>query len=176
VTFTETPLKGAFLIDLEPHPDERGYFARTYCRKEFEAHGIELSIVQSNLSFNRKAGTLRGIHFQKEPKGESKLVRCTQGAIFYVILDLRPRSSTFGRHFTVKLTAKNHRALFIPGTFANGFQSLVDDTIVEYQMGEYYAAELSSGYRYDDSAFSISWPLPTSVISARDLAWPRFQQ
>ncbi|HEY2711149.1 MAG TPA: dTDP-4-dehydrorhamnose 3,5-epimerase family protein [Chthoniobacterales bacterium] len=176
MTFTETPLKGAFLIDLEPRRDERGYFARTYCGKEFEAHGIELSIVQSNLSFNRKAGTLRGIHFQKEPRGEAKLVRCTRGAIFYVIVDLSPRSSTFGQHFATGLTAKSHRALFIPGTFANGFQSLVDDTIVEYQMGEYYVPTLSSGYRYDDSAFAISWPLPVSVISARDLAWPPFQQ
>ncbi len=176
MTFTETPLKGAFLIDLEPHPDERGYFARTYCRKEFEAHGIELSIVQSNLSFNRKAGTLRGIHFQKEPKGEPKLVRCTQGEIYYVIIDLRPQSSTFGQHFATRLAAKSHRALFIPGTFANGFQSLVDETIVEYQMGEYYVPEFSSGHRYDDSAFFISWPLPVSIISARDLAWPPFLQ
>lgn len=172
--FTETPLRGAFVIDLEPHPDKRGFFARTYCRQEFEAHGLDLAIVQSNLSFNQKAGTLRGLHFQKQPASEPKLVNCAQGGIYYVILDLRPSSPTYARHFALELSAHNWRGLFIPECFANGFQSLVDGTVVQYQMGEYYAPANAAGYRYDDPAFSINWPLPVSAISEVDLAWPSF--
>ncbi|MGH8093088.1 MAG: dTDP-4-dehydrorhamnose 3,5-epimerase family protein [Chthoniobacterales bacterium] len=172
--FTETPFKGAFLIDLEPRLDKRGFFARSYCRREFEAKGLNLAVVQSNLSFNLKAGTLRGMHFRKDAPGEAKLVRCMVGAIFDVIIDLRPQSPTYRQYFATELTADNHRALFIPAYFAQGFQALTDNTLVEYQMGEYYAADLAAGFRYDDPAFAIRWPRPAGTISEQDLAWPRF--
>jgi len=176
VIFTETPLKGAFLIDLEPHPDSRGFFARTFCRREFEANGLNPAIAQCNLSFNHKAGTLRGMHFQEAPAGEAKLVRCVRGRIYDVIVDLRPRSPTYRERFVVELTAESYRALFVPEVFAHGFQSLVDETLVEYQMSEYYAPERGSGFRYDDPAFTLAWPLAITVISEQDLAWPAFSQ
>lgn len=172
--FTETPLKGAFLIDLEPHQDTRGFFARSFCRREFEAYGLAPDIAQRNFSFNRTAGTLRGMHFQKAPASEAKVVRCLRGRIHDVIVDLRPESQTFGKHFAVELSGENLRALFVPESFAHGFQSLVDETLVEYQMSEYYAPELGSGFRYDESAFAITWPLQVAIISEQDLAWPAF--
>lgn len=174
--FTETPLKGAFLIDLEPHLDSRGFFARTFCRREFEAHGLNPAIAQCNLSFNLKAGTLRGMHFQDAPAGEAKLVRCVRGRIYDVIIDLRPQSPTYREHFAVELTAESYRALLVPEFFAHGFQSLVDETLVEYQMSEYYAREQSHGFRYDDPAFALAWPFAITVISEQDLAWPRFSR
>ncbi|MEO7725131.1 MAG: dTDP-4-dehydrorhamnose 3,5-epimerase family protein [Chthoniobacterales bacterium] len=174
MTFTETPLRGAYLIDLEPHQDSRGFFARSFCRREFEAHGLDADIAQRNFSFNKKAGTLRGMHFQKPPASESKLVRCLRGRIQDVIVDLRPESATYRQHFAVELNDESYRALFVPECFAHGFQSLVDDTLVEYQMSEYYAPELGSGFRYDESAFAIIWPLPVATISEQDLAWPAF--
>jgi dTDP-4-dehydrorhamnose 3,5-epimerase len=176
VIFTETPLKGAFLIDLEPHLDSRGFFARTFCRREFEAHGLNPSIAQCNLSFNHRAGTLRGMHFQEAPAREAKLVRCLRGRIYDVIIDLRPQSSTYREHFVVELTADSYRALFVPEFFAHGFQSLVDETLVEYQMSEYYARERSRGFRYDDPVFALPWPLAITVISEQDLAWPAFSR
>ncbi len=174
MTFTETPLQGAFLIDLERHQDSRGFFARSFCRREFEAHGLDPEIAQRNLSFNEKAGTLRGMHFQKAPASEAKLVRCLRGRILDVIVDLRPESRTYRRHFAVELSDETLRALFIPKSFAHGFQSLVDQTLVEYQMSESYAPALGSGFRYDENAFAITWPLPVTVISEQDLAWPAF--
>ena len=174
MTFTETPLQGAFLIDLEPHQDSRGFFARSFCRREFEAHGLDPEIAQRNLSFNEKAGTLRGMHFQKAPASEAKLVRCLRGRILDVIVDLRPESQTYRTFFAVELSAETLRALFVPKSFAHGFQSLVDQTLVEYQMTESYAPDLASGFRYDETAFAITWPLPVSVISEQDLAWPAF--
>jgi len=174
MTFTETPLKGAFVIELEPHRDERGWFARTYCQQEFEKHGIKFAIVQSNLSLSLRAGTLRGMHFQKEPHAESKLIRCVRGSIHDVVIDLRPDSPTYRRHFALELSGDNLRALFIPEGFAHGFQSLADETMVEYQMGNYYSAKAVAGYRYDDPAFAISWPRSVSTISKQDLAWPSF--
>jgi dTDP-4-dehydrorhamnose 3,5-epimerase len=176
VIFTETPLKGAFLIDLEPHLDSRGFFARTFCRREFEAHGLNPAIAQCNLSFNHTAGTLRGMHFQEAPAREAKLVRCVRGRIYDVIIDLRPQSSTYREHFVVELTAESYRALFIPEFFAHGFQSLVDETLVEYQMSEYYAPENGTGFRYDDPAFALPWPLAITVISEQDLGWPAFSR
>jgi dTDP-4-dehydrorhamnose 3,5-epimerase len=176
VIFTETRLKGAFLIDLEPHPDSRGFFARTFCRREFETHGLNPAIAQCNLSFNHKAGTLRGMHFQEAPAGEAKLVRCLRGRIYDVIIDLRPESPTYRGHYAVELTAESYRALFVPESFAHGFQSLVDETLVEYQMSEYYAPEHGSGFRYDDPAFTLAWPLAITVISEQDLGWPAFSQ
>jgi dTDP-4-dehydrorhamnose 3,5-epimerase len=174
--FTETPLKGAFLVDLEPHLDSRGFFARTFCRREFEANGLNPAIAQCNLSFNHKAGTLRGMHFQEAPAGEAKLVRCVRGRIYDVIIDLRPESPTYRGHFAVELTAESYRALFVPESFAHGFQSLVDETLVEYQMSEYYAPERGSGFRYDDPAFALAWPLAITVISEQDIAWPAFSR
>jgi dTDP-4-dehydrorhamnose 3,5-epimerase len=176
VIFTETPLKGAFLIDLEPHLDSRGFFARTFCRREFEAHGLNPAIAQCNLSFNHRAGTLRGMHFQEAPAREAKLVRCLRGRIYDVIIDLHPQSSTYREHFVVELTAESYRALFVPESFAHGFQSLVDETLVEYQMSEYYAREHSHGFRYDDPAFALAWPLAITVMSEQDLAWPAFSR
>ena len=173
--FTETPLKGAFLIDPESQTDVRGLFARTYCKREFEAHGLQFEIVQSNLSLNLKAGTLRGLHFQREPVAEPKLIRCVRGKLYCVIIDLRASSIRYGEHLAIELTAGTHRALFIPKSFASGFQTLADETIVEYHMGEFYAPELAAGYRYDDPAFSIVWPLPIRVISKQDLSWPAFR-
>jgi len=172
--FTESPLNGAFVIELEPHRDERGWFARTYCRQEFEKHGIKLAIAQSNLSLSLRAGTLRGMHFQRELQAEAKLVRCVRGSIHDVVIDLRPDSRTYREHFALELSDDIFRALFIPEGFAHGFQSLADETMVEYQMGNYYSADDVAGYRYDDPAFAISWPRPVSTISKQDLAWPPF--
>ena len=170
----ETPLPGAFVIELELRRDRRGFFARSYCRREFERSGLDLEIVQTNLSFNAKAGTLRGMHFQRPPAEESKLVRCSRGTIFDVIIDLRRDSATYGKHFAVELSDDSHRALFVPKGFAHGFQALSDEVMVEYQMGAYYSPNEATGIRYDDPAFAIEWPLPVTTISEQDLSWPRF--
>ncbi len=172
--FTETPLPGAFIIDLEPRQDARGFFARTFCRREFEEHGLNPNIVQCNLSYNLAAGTLRGMHLQKEPASEVKLVRCLRGAIHDVIADLRPESATYRQHFGVELTAQNRRALYVPESFAHGFQTLMDDTEIAYQMSEFHQPGVAAGFRYDDPAFGIPWPRPIEVISEQDLAWPPF--
>lgn len=172
--FTETPLQGAFIIDLEPHRDERGFFARTFCAREFSRHGLESLVAQCNLSSNSKAGTLRGMHMQRPPLGEAKLVRCVRGAIHDVVVDMRPQSATYRRHFAVELSMENRRALFIPALFAHGFQTLTDNAEIEYQMSEFYAPDGAQGFRYDDPAFAIRWPLPISVISPQDLAWLPF--
>lgn len=172
--FTETALAGAYLIDVEPRQDERGFFARTYCRREFTERGLNPEVVQCNTSFNFKAGTVRGMHYQKPPASEAKLVRCIRGGILDVIVDLRSGSSTYGKHFATELTADNRRALFIPEFFAHGFQTLADDTEVHYQMSEFYDPKSGAGYRYDDPRLAIFWPLPVTLISAQDLAWPAF--
>lgn len=172
--FTETPLPGAFIIDLEPHRDERGFFARTFCAREFARHGLSARVVQCSLSSNSKAGTLRGMHFQQPPLSEAKLVRCVRGAIHDVVVDLRPQSATYRRQFAVELSMENRRALFVPALFAHGFQTLTDHTEVEYQMSEFYAPEAARGFRYNDPEFAIRWPLPISVISPQDLVWPSF--
>jgi dTDP-4-dehydrorhamnose 3,5-epimerase len=174
VKFTETPLAGAFIIDLEPHQDERGFFARTFCVHEFTNHGLNATVAQCSLSSNLKAGTMRGMHFQQPPLSEAKLVRCIRGAIHDVVVDLRPESDTYRRHLAVELSMENRRAVFIPALFAHGFQTLTDDAEVEYQMSECYAPEAARGFRYDDPAFAIRWPLPISVISQQDLDWPPF--
>lgn len=174
VIFTEIPLKGAFVVDLEPHTDERGFFARTFCCREFEAHGLNPEVAQCNTSFNPQAGTLRGMHFQKSTGREAKLVRCVRGGIHDVIVDLRPGSATYQQHFPVKLTGENRRALFVPEFFAHGFQTLANDTEVEYHMSEFYDPGSVAGFRYDDPAFAIEWPLKVTAISPQDLTWPRF--
>jgi dTDP-4-dehydrorhamnose 3,5-epimerase len=173
--FTETPLKGAFVIEPEIIKDERGFFARTFCREEFTSRGLNPNVAQCNISFNSKKGTLRGMHYQAEPYAEVKLVRCTRGTIYDVIIDLRRESPTFKKWFAVELAAKNSKMLYVPENFAHGFQTLEDNTEVFYQMSEFYAPEQARGIRWDDPAFAIKWP-PASerLISDKDQAYPRF--
>lgn len=172
--FTETELTGAFIIELETLEDERGFFARTWCEQEFGARGLNPRLVQCNISFNRKKGTLRGMHYQTAPYGEAKLVRCTNGAIYDVIIDLRPDSPTFKRWVAVELTNDNRRALYIPEGLAHGFQSLKDNAEVFYQMSEFYRPEYAGGVRWDDPAFDIRWPVDEVIISARDRHYADF--
>jgi dTDP-4-dehydrorhamnose 3,5-epimerase len=170
--FTETKLKGAFIIDVEPREDERGFFARSWCEEEFQKHGLNPRLVQCNISFNKKCGTLRGMHYQIAPFAEAKVVRCTMGAIYDVIVDLRPDSATFKQWLAVELTADNHRALYIPEDFAHGFQTLADNVEVFYQMSEFYHPECARGARWNDPAFGIEWPVAESVISEKDQTFP----
>lgn len=172
--FRETALKGAFIIELDKHEDERGFFARAWCQREFLAHGLNPRLVQCNVSFNRRRGTLRGMHYQVAPHEEAKLVRCTRGAIYDVIIDLRPDSPTFMQWLAVELTADNYRMLYIPEGFAHGFQTLQDHTEVFYQMSEFYAPECARGIRWNDPAFAISWPPAERLISERDQQYPDF--
>lgn len=169
--FEAVPLNGAYLIELERLEDERGFFARSFCQDEFRAHGLEPVIAQCNVSFNRKRGTLRGLHYQAEPHAEAKLVRCTRGAIWDVIVDLREGSATARKWYATELTADNQRALYIPKGFAHGFQALVDDTEVLYQMSEFYYPESARGVRWDDRALAINWPLPNPIVSKRDQSY-----
>lgn len=170
--FTETKLGGAFVIDPEFREDERGFFARTFCQHEFAAHGLKVDVAQANLSFNHRAGTLRGLHFQRPPAAETKLVRCTRGAIVDVIVDLRPGSPTYLQHVAVELSEDNRRALYVPELFAHGYQTLTDGAEVTYQVGEFYTPGAEGGLRYDDPRLGIAWPLPVTVISDKDAAWP----
>lgn len=170
--FTETSVKGAFIIDLEPHTDTRGFFARMFCAREFATHGLSMPIVQANISFTRKRGTIRGFHYTVPPAAEAKLVRCVRGEIYNVIVDLRRDSPTFLRHFAVQLKAENRKALFVPEVVANAFQTLTDDVEIHYLMSEFYLPEVQRGLRYNDPALNITWPLPVSEISERDLQLP----
>jgi dTDP-4-dehydrorhamnose 3,5-epimerase len=172
--FTETALKGVFLIEPEKRQDERGFFARTWCQREFEAQGLTITWVQCNISFNRKKGTLRGMHYQAAPYAEAKLVRCTQGGIYDVIVDLRPDSPTFKQWVAVELRTDNYRMLFIPEGFAHGFQTLEDDTEVFYQMSEFYTPEYARGVRWNDPAFGIQWPPAERIMSERDQTYADF--
>lgn len=172
--FRETPLAGAFVIDLEAHRDERGFFARTFCSREFEQHGLAGVTVQSNLSYNFARGTLRGMHYQRPPAAETKLVRCVHGAIYDVIIDLRPDSPSYLQHFGIELTSANRSALYVPEMFAHGYQTLTDDAEVSYQVGEFYTPGFEAGLRFDDPAFAIDWPLPIAVISEKDQNWAPF--
>ena len=173
--FTQTPLHGAFVVDLERYEDERGFFARSWCQEEFAQHGLETNLAQCNISFNACKGTLRGMHYQTKPYLEAKLVRCTMGRIFDVMIDLRPTSPTYTRWFSIELTAENHRALFIPVGFAHGFQTLADDCEVFYQMSEFFHPECARGVRWNDPAFGIDWPDGTKIISPRDQEYPDFK-
>jgi dTDP-4-dehydrorhamnose 3,5-epimerase len=172
--FKETVLKGAFVMEPERIVDERGFFARTWCRSEFEAHGLNPNLVQCNISFNEKKGTLRGMHYQVTPRAEAKLVRCTAGAIYDVIVDLRPDSGTFKQWTGVELNADNRRMLYIPEGLAHGFLTLSDDAEVFYQMSEVYSAEHTRSVRWNDPAFGIQWPDEVLVISVRDRSYPDF--
>jgi dTDP-4-dehydrorhamnose 3,5-epimerase len=171
--FHETPLAGAFVIELERNEDERGSFARCWCRDEFAAHGITAEWVQANLSFNRRAGTLRGLHYQEAPHQEAKLIRCTAGAAFDVIVDLRPGSPTFARWTACELSAALGNMVYVPEGFAHGFQTLADDTELFYLMSEVYRPECARGVRWDAPALAIDWPpCRTRIVSARDQAFP----
>lgn len=172
--FQETNLKNAYLIELQRREDERGFFARTWCQQEFEEHGLNPRLVQCNLSFNKKKGTLRGMHYQAAPYEEAKLVHCTCGAIYDIIVDLRPDSATFKHYFGVTLSAAAHNMLYIPEGFAHGFLTLEDNTEVFYQMSEFYAPDYARGFRWNDPAFNIEWPAPVQVISERDATYPDF--
>ncbi|QJD88249.1 dTDP-4-dehydrorhamnose 3,5-epimerase [Cohnella herbarum] len=172
--FTETPLSGAYIIDLDRIEDERGFFARTFCVKEFSARGIILNIVQANTSYNKKRGTVRGMHYQLPPHAEPKLIRCVRGSIYDVIIDLREDSETYLKWFAAELNEQNQKMIYVPEGFAHGFQTLVDDTEVFYQMGEYYHQEAATGVRWDDSKFQIFWPLEVAVISVKDRSYPLF--
>ena len=166
--FIETKLKGAFVIELEPRKDDRGSFARTFCQREFEERGLKPTIVQASIAINRRKGTLRGMHFQYPPAAETKIVRCTRGAILDIIVDLRPESSTYLEHIAVELTADNMRSLYVPERFAHGYQVLEDNTDASYQMSESYTPSAEGGLPYDDPRLGLDWRLPVTVISARD--------
>lgn len=174
IVFSETNLKGAFLIDLEKREDDRGFFARTFCEREFDSHGLNSRFVQCNISFNKLKGTLRGMHYQAAPYEEAKLIRCTSGSVFDAIIDLRPGSATFKRHFGAVLSADNRRMLYIPEGFAHGFQTLQNDTEVFYQMSQFYSPEHARGVRWNDPAFGIGWPAGERIIIERDRTYPDF--
>jgi dTDP-4-dehydrorhamnose 3,5-epimerase len=172
--FVATPLSRAYVIEVEPIIDNRGQFARTFCVREFEQHGLLSRMVQASISFNRKKGTLRGLHYQAPPSREGKLVRCTAGAIFDVIVDLRPESPTYLRHFAATLSAENHTSLFIPPGLAHGFQTLMDKTEVSYMMTDFYEPQYARGVRWNDPAFGIQWPEDERTILDRDNDYPDF--
>jgi len=174
--FTETALPGAWIIDVEPHADERGFFARGFCADEFTAHGLNPVVAQTNLSANTRAGTLRGMHYQVPPAPEAKLVRCARGAIHDVIVDMRPDSPTHRQWIGVDLTEDNNRALYVPELFAHGFLTLADDTFVTYQVSQAYTPGTERGLRYDDPALGITWPAAVTVISDKDAAWPLLEE
>jgi dTDP-4-dehydrorhamnose 3,5-epimerase len=169
--FTETKLKGAFLIDLEPREDDRGFFARAFCQKEFAQHGLKPVIAQANIGFNRRKGTLRGMHFQFPPSAETKLVRASRGAVLDIIVDLRPGSPTYLQHISVELSADNHRGIYIPERFAHGYQALEDNTETTYHVGEFYTPGAEGGLLYDDPALGLTWPLPAVTMSDKDRQW-----
>jgi dTDP-4-dehydrorhamnose 3,5-epimerase len=172
VIFTETELSGAFIIDLERKEDNRGFFARAFCQHEFADHGLQPVIAQANIAFSHSRGTLRGMHFQFPPAAETKLVRCTRGAIVDIIVDLRPESSTYLQHVAVELNADNHRALYVPERFAHGYQALEDITETSYQAGEFYTPKAEGGLRYDDPRLGLTWPLPVAEITEKDRSFP----
>ncbi len=173
--FTPTSIDGSYLVDLEPIGDDRGFFARAFCRREFEEHGLEPFVAQCNISTNTRAGTLRGMHYQTEPAIEPKLVRCTKGAIYDAIIDIRPESPTYLKHFGVELTEENRTALYVPGFCAHGYQALTEVSEIFYMVGEFYTPGHENGLRYDDPAFGIKWPMEVTELSDKDRSWPLFQ-
>ena len=172
--FSETKLKGAFIIEIEKREDARGFFARSWCQNEFKTHGLTTEFVQANVSYNKKKGTMRGLHYQKSPYEESKLVRCTRGAIYDVIVDLRPNSPTYKDWIGVELTADNYKMLYVPEGFAHSFQTLMDNTEVTYQVSAFYNPASEGGLRWNDPAFGIKWPTKVEIISDKDRTWPDF--
>jgi dTDP-4-dehydrorhamnose 3,5-epimerase len=174
--FTETKLKGAFVITPERREDPRGFFARAFCQREFEAHGLKPLIAQANLASNHTKGTIRGMHFQFPPFAETKLVRCTRGGILDIIVDLRPESPTYLENIEVELTEDNHAAIYVPERFAHGYQTLAARTDTSYQCGEFYAPTHESGLLFDDPRLGLKWPLPVALISEKDLKFSRFDK
>lgn len=172
--FTETKLPGAFIIDLDRKVDERGFFARVWCQEEFAAHGLSTKLVQMNVGFSKRQGTLRGLHFQRPPRAEAKLMRCTRGAIYDVIVDLRPASPTHQHWVGVELTQDNGRMLYAPEGFAHGYQTLTDEAEMYYQTTQFFAPDFATGVRFDDPAFGIRWPAEVTVISSSDRNWPDY--
>lgn len=172
--FTETNLKGAFIVGIEKLNDDRGFFARSWCQREFEDLGLTSRVLQANVSYNRQKGTLRGMHYQIAPYQECKLVRCTSGAIYDVIIDLRPDSPTYKQWTGVELTADNYAMLFVPEDFAHGFQTLTDTTEITYQVSQFYTPGSEKGIRFDDPTFDIQWPQEVTIISDKDRTWPDF--
>jgi dTDP-4-dehydrorhamnose 3,5-epimerase len=172
--FVCTPLEGAYVIELEPVFDERGFFARTWCREEFLAHGLNPNFTQCSISLNKRKGTLRGLHYQDKPYQEAKLVRCSSGAICDVIVDLRPASPSYAKWLAVELTAANHKMIYAPEGFAHGFQTLADDSEVFYHITESYQPQYARGVRWDDPLFGIEWPNKDPIISARDKSFPDY--
>lgn len=174
--FTRTALAGATIVDIERREDARGHFGRTYCEREFAANGLPTRMVQTNMSLTRRAGTLRGMHYQLAPYAEDKLVRCVQGAIWDAIVDIRPESPTYCSWIGVELSAANGRMLLVPRGFAHGFVTLTDDAAVNYQVSEFYTPESERGARHDDPAFGIDWPVPVLDMSDKDRSWPAFSR
>ncbi len=174
--FHATPLKGAYTIELEKRGDDRGFFARFFCEREFEAAGLSMPIVQINNSLTAKAGTLRGMHYQLPPAAETKVVRCIRGALYDVIIDLRPDSSTFGQWFGAELTAENRRMMYVPQGFAHGFITLTDDTEAFYLSSTFYSPEQERGIRFDDPRFGVIWPVAPVDVSAKDKTWPDYDR
>ena len=170
--FIETGLKGAFILELEPRSDDRGFFARAFCQRELKAHGLNPAIAQCNLAFTKTKGTVRGLHYQTPPATEAKLFRCIRGRNFHVIVDMRPESETYLQYVGVELSPDNHRALYVPELFAHGYQTQEDQSEALYQVSEFYSPGHERGLRYDDPKLSIDWPIPASVVSDKDRSWP----
>ncbi len=174
--FKETALKGAYIIELEEIADERGFFARTYCRREFEERGLNNNVAQCSISYNTRRGTMRGMHFQSKPYAETKLVQCIRGAQYDVIIDLRPESKTYCGWIGIELSDKNKHLLYVPEGFAHGFQTLEDNTVVYYQISEFYTPQSAGGVRWNDPAFGIDWPLEDPIISEKDRQLPDYEK
>jgi dTDP-4-dehydrorhamnose 3,5-epimerase len=174
--FTPAPLKGAFIIDLQRHEDERGFFGRAFCEREFQGHGLSTPMVQTNVSFSKEKGTLRGMHYQAPPHEEAKLIRCTRGSIYDVIVDVRPDSSSFLEWMGVELSSENGRMLYVPEGFAHGFLTLEESAEVAYQVSEFYTPGSERGIRYDDPEIGIDWPGEVRVLSDKDRTWPAFER
>lgn len=172
--FVTTPISGVVLVDLEPVEDDRGFFARTYCEEEFRRHGLETHIAQCSVALSLRKGTLRGMHYQRDPHSEVKLVRCIRGAVYDVVVDIRPDSATFRQWFATELNAANRRAIYIPHGIAHAYQTIEDETEISYQMSSAYNAEAAAGVRWDDPAFAVRWPLEVTAITERDLSYPDF--
>lgn len=172
MTFHETMLKGAFVVELDKVDDDRGFFARSFCAREFEQHGLRSNVAQVNISQNHEKGTIRGMHYQISPASEPKLIRCIRGAIWDVIIDMRPSSDTYLQHIRVELSADNRVAIYVPDMFAHGYQAITDGAEILYLVGEFYTPGCERGVRYDDPAIGINWPLPVTMISAKDANWP----
>lgn len=172
--FVETPVSGAFVLELEPRADDRGSFSRAFCTDEFKAHGISMPVVQANLAHTTRKGTIRGMHYQVAPAAEAKLMRCVRGAVYDVLIDLRPDSPTYMQHFGIELSADNGKALYVPPLFGHGYLSLQDNCEMFYMVSEFYTPGAERGARFDDPAFGIDWPVAIDVVSDKDLAWEPF--